>query len=295
MGVVSNCTHTIKGYKMNTEKEQYRLFKVVDDFFDTKSGFKMINTPLGHVEEDGTTIYTDNWQIDRNAPHIIHELGRLGVILCGGAINSMFTGNTVNDLDFYVKHPENIGEVRDLLSRYFPDEVYYSMNAITFKRHSKKSRKKWTVQLITRFHGAPKEIFEWFDFTITHGAYDFAKCEFEFGDRFFPDLAKRQLVYSGASRYPICAMYRTKKYQERGYHVSGATIMHIALCIVQLKIATYRELKEQLMGIDTMYLQGLLDAKEPDAPVNYGDFVAEAFKALNSNGYTMAEEDDEHN
>jgi hypothetical protein len=52
-------------------------------------------------------------------------------------------------------------------------------------------------------------------------------------------------------------------------------------------------LKEQLMGIDTMFLQGLLNAKDPDAPVEYGEFLEEAFKRLNySTGQTMAEGDD---
>lgn len=72
--------------------------------------------------------------------------------------------------------------------------------------------------------------------------------------------------------------------------------MHIALAIVQLKISNYRELKEQLMGVDTMFLQGLLAAKSPDAPVEFGEFMDEAFKCINEySGKTAAEkeEDDE--
>jgi hypothetical protein len=48
------------------------------------------------------------------------------------------------------------------------------------------------------------------------------------------------------------------------------------------------------MGIDTMYLQKLLEAKSPDAPVDYGEFVAEAFKRIDQiSGLTQAEEEDD--
>ena len=150
------------------------------------------------------------------------------------------------------------------------------------------------MQLITRFTGEAEDIFQWFDFTVTHGAYDFEKEGFVFGDRFFMDVSKRRLVYSGASKYPICAMYRTKKYVARGYELPGSTIMHIALSIVQLQIENYQQLKEQLMGIDTVYLQKLLEAKQPDAPVDYGEFIYEAFQTIDRiTGATQAEADED--
>jgi hypothetical protein len=213
-------------------------------------------------------------------------------MVCGGAVNATFTNSTINDLDFYLKDSKYRDECAAWLYSMFP-EKFHTQNAITFKRKAEHSRKKYVVQLITRFSGSAHDIFDWFDFTITHCAYDFEEDKFEFGSRFFPDLAKRRLVYSGASKYPICAMYRTSKYVARGFILPGATIMHIALSIVQLKIENYKDLKEQLMGIDTIYLQGLLNAKDPNAPVNYGEFVFEAFQLIDRiSGMTAAEEDD---
>jgi hypothetical protein len=156
-----------------------------------------------------------------------------------------------------------------------------------------------TIQLITRFHGDAASVFSSYDFTITCGAFEFARegnvdhlannyfaiCEaaqFTLGPRFLQDLAKRQLVYIGGSQFPICALHRTLKYQQRGFSITGGTLMHIALSILQLDIKTYAELKAQLFGIDTMFLQNLLKQDEfaAELPVNYGTFVAAIFERL---------------
>ena len=280
-------------------KEQAQLFFAIDKFFGTVNGFKM-NT-VTRLDANGSVLINPETkqpciyqEKDHNAPNVFAKLGEYELMICGGAINGIFSAKGINDLDFYMKNIEKKDAIVAWLSSIFPDDKMTTLNAVTMKRKSGLSRKKWVVQLITRFVGNPADIFEWFDFTITHGAYDFALDTFVFGDRFFQDLSKRRLVYSGASQYPICAMYRTKKYVERGYELPGATIMHIALSIVQLKITNYRELKEQLMGIDTIYLQKLLEAKLPDAPVDYGEFVHEAFQLIDRiSGLTMAEEDED--
>ena len=253
---------------MEMKSEKIKLLRIVDRFFGTTGG------------------YSGNY-------NVFGALSGCNAMICGGTISSLLTEQRVNDLDFYVKRPQDLVEMKRILSIFF-ELQFESLNAMTFSR--KVGRKKYTVQLISRFTGDAHTIFEWFDFTITHGAYDFSKGDFVFGPRFLPDLAARRLIYSGFSKYPICAMYRTKKYMSRGYSISGATIMHIALAIVQLKISNYRELKEQLMGVDTMFLQGLLAAKSPDAPVEFGEFMDEAFKCINEySGKTAAEkeEDDE--
>lgn len=298
-----NWTHRIRPTDCQTvvqdyEKEKFQLLYVIDRFFGTSEGF--VFKEVNHLDGKGEPI-KDMYErpyitrdISKAHKNIFGRMAELGLLLCGGAINSTFTNGTINDLDFYMTDASKKDEIVAFLSEFFPIEKMVTLNAITMQRKSPKSNKKYTVQLITRFSGAPQKIFNWFDFTITHGAYHFGEEIFYFGYRFFTDLAKRRLVYSGASKYPICAMYRTKKYQDRGYELPGATIMHIALSIVQLKITNYGELKEQLMGIDTIYLQKLIEAKQPDAPVNYGEFVHEAFQLIDHiSGLSQAEEDDD--
>jgi hypothetical protein len=268
---------------MDLNKEKAALFHVMDKFFGTTGGDRFISTDTFKIH-------------DKNFPNIFSELGRLGVMLCGGAITSLFSGDPVNDLDFYVKKQENIRAAEAYLKTIFKDHEHITLNALTLKRASEKSKKLWSVQVIRRFTGDAAEIFDWFDFTVTHGAFDFEQGVFHFGDRFFTDVAKKKLVYSGASKYPICAMYRTKKYMDKGYSISGATIMHIALSIVQLKIENYGQLKEQLMGIDTSFLQKLLDEEDPTNPVDYGEFMEKAFRLIDGiGGLTEAEQEEQGN
>lgn len=284
----------LQGAIVNFEKETAQLHHAIDKFFGTSFGYKFNEIIETRVKQDSTNYIVTREELDKSSVSIFEVFKNLKLAICGGTITSIFTNANVNDLDFYMMDPTKKTEVMAFFLEYFAVE-WTSSNAITFVRKSTKSNKKWRVQLITnpKFSGEPHEVFEWFDFTITHGAYRFDTCEFVFGDRFLQDLSKRRLVYSGNSRYPICAMYRTKKYVARGFELSGATIMHIALCIVQLKINSYAELKEQLMGIDTMYLQKLLEAKDPNAPVNYGEFIYDAFQLIDHIGSTLAEIEDE--
>ena len=273
-------------------KEQFQLRHIIDKFFDTIDGYayhekEFPRTPEEIARNVPPTFYKEPI---RTGPNVFNELKRLKLMICGGTINSIFSGMTVNDLDFYMKDAAMAADAKNFFHFWFPHAYMESINACTFKRKSKYSRKHYCAQLITRFVGTAQDIFNWFDFTITHGAFDFETDEFVFGPRFFPDLAKKRLVYSGSSKYPICAMYRTNKYTKRGYELPGATVMHIALSIVQLKITNYGELKQQLMGVDTIFLQKLLEAKAPDAPVDYGEFIYEAFQTIDRiTGDTLAE------
>jgi hypothetical protein len=256
---------TATTYNVDTRNEKARLVSTIARFF---------GVPERLSSENVSGVWVGS---------IMQEMSECGMMIAGGTITSIFSGGKVNDLDFYCYNVEDHKKAEAFLKKHFPTSCMVTRNAVTLKRRSDKSNHIYTVQLITRFTGLPYEVMNWFDFTITQGAYCFTENDFFFGERFFADLAKKKLVYLGSSMYPICAMYRTKKYQARGFTTPGSTIMHIALSIIRLEIKTYRDLKDQLMGIDTMYLQGLLAGPgyQDDIPVDYGVFIKEAFEALN--------------
>jgi hypothetical protein len=254
------------------ENEKRYLLRKVEQFFGSGASKE---------EVEGVTICKGS-----STDLLLKRLGELGVILCGGALTSLFSNTPISDLDLYVENSENLGDVKTAIKEYFGEPVFVSENAETYSRRNKGSNKKYSVQLITRFTGPPSAIFSNFDFTITMGCYSFAEEGFVLHERFLADIAKRRLVYSGGSQFPICAMYRTKKYQARGYTLPGSTIMHIALSIVRLDIKGYKELKQQLLGIDTSMLQNLLDSPkyrskiEGNVPIDYGEFIEDAFKKI---------------
>ena len=268
----------------NTSIEKQKLHGVIEKFFLPPV------EDLSKIED-----YMIRLSIKKNREeeltYIWNELVRLKLLLAGGAITALFSNANVNDLDFYLTDPKMREAAIEFLGKYFKEPPFMSPNCITFKRKSNLSRKIWRAQLITRFSGSAEEIFRNFDFTVTTGAFDFSLNSFMFGDRFFIDLSSRTLHYMGASRYPICALYRSTKYRDRGYRLPGSTVMHIGLSILQLDIKTYKELKEQLLGIDTIYLQHLLERPEfgPDVPVDYGKFVADALAYM----HVHLDDDDE--
>lgn len=238
----------------------------------------------------------DTWQgqLRRQASiiELCKEMGQLGLMLAGGAVNSIFTNGTINDLDFYMRRNDDVSVLacETFFRKHFPEVPYKTENALSFARNGV-GRKVWRAQLITRFIGTPEFVLDSFDFTITQGLFDFENDSFVLGERFLPDIAKRRLVYCGKSHFPICAMYRTLKYQARGYTLPGSTVMHIALSIVRLDIKTYKDLKYQLMGIDTMYLQGLLNGPKyaDNLPVDYGQFLVDAFTTFDGEEHDVAE------
>lgn len=255
---------------MKNQVEQAKIKRAISQFF---------GVPFHRRFNDITGVCADT---------ILLQLKSLGLMLAGGAITSTFSGQNINDLDFYAKDPSKSIEIRKFFETWFPyGSPYVSKNAVTYQRKVDRSNKRFSVQYITRFEGSPEEIMDWFDFTITQGVYDFETEEFYFGERFLQDIARRKLVYCGKSQFPICAMYRTKKYVAKGYTCPGSTIMHIALSITRLKIETYADLKQQLMGIDTMYLQGLLNGANyrDELPMDYGQFLVDAFTSIDGFGH----------
>lgn len=251
----------MKETKRIYSQEYNRLVMVLNQFFYTykKESIEDIDTPElpEHLTQaqDVRASYSDS-----SDTFTLKELfAKFGVMLCGGTINSIFSSRKVNDLDFYVQDNSNnqIGDLIKIMKEVYNYKVVHtSDNAITLTRKGHKGN-LFEIQFITRFTGSPQDILDTFDYTIVQGVFDFKTNQFVLSDRFLVDVAKRQLVYTNTSKYPICALYRTKKYIERGYTISGANLVAISLSIHALKLETYADLKNQLMGIDTSMLKEL--------------------------------------
>ncbi len=209
-----------------------------------------------------------------------------GVYLAGGAISSIFSGLNVNDLDFYCESLEVADRLVASLtsSTYGYKEVHSTENAVTLTKKNKK--RTLVVQVIRRFVGTPDEVLSTFDFTCVMGLYDFRVAKFFAHKSFLRDVAARRLVFApkNKSRYPICALYRTKKYVERGYSLSGATIVSLAMAIHALKIETYADLKDQLMGIDTSMFNEITASIDSDKKFEVDEFVQNWMTAFEGDG-----------
>lgn len=175
-------------------------------------------------------------------------------IICGGAILSVFTDTKINDYDIYFKNMEDAKKmITDLGRVTFLRKSFESENAITFSSNS------LTIQIICNENligNSAMDLIEKFDFSVCMGAYDFSIDSFIVDKDFFSSIANHKLIFNTKVDYPICSMIRLLKYQEKGYSIEGTELIKLILCINKVNISNYKELKRQLLGIDTLLMEG---------------------------------------
>jgi hypothetical protein len=129
---------------------------------------------------------------------------------------------------------------------YYP--VYFTDNSVTLKNN---------VQLVTRFVGEAEEI---------HKNYDFQHCMVYWTKKTGVVLNEKSLLcmmdsrleYSG-SRFPICSLFRLRKFISRGWRISAGEMMKIAWDISKLDLDNIEVLEDQMMGVDHAYFREVID------------------------------------
>ena len=137
-------------------------------------------------------------------------------------------------------------EVRPSKPPYAP--VYLSSNAITLKNE---------VQIIVRFFGDPEEIHKNFDFVHCTNYWTY-KMGCVVNQEALLSLMSKTLVYRG-SRYPVCSLFRVKKFVQRGFHINAGQILKMAMQISDLDLNNFDILEEQLTGVDVAFFQEVLN------------------------------------
>jgi hypothetical protein len=139
--------------------------------------------------------------------------------------------------------------------RYRP--VFMSTNAIMLSQR---------LQIVLRFFGEPDEI---------HANYDFAHCmnywqswdgHLELRAKSLEALLARELRYAG-SKYPICSLFRVRKFVARGWRINAGQILKMVMQISELDLKDIKVLEDQLTGVDVAYFTELvvkLKEKDPE-------------------------------
>ncbi len=121
------------------------------------------------------------------------------------------------------------------------------------------------VQIIVRFFG---------DHTAIHENFDFVHCmnwwTFADGVNLNVDslaaLMSKTLVYKG-SLYPVCSVFRARKFIERGWTINAGQYLKMILQISDLDLNKFEIMEEQLTGVDAAYFGQLLErSKDKDNP-----------------------------
>ncbi len=130
--------------------------------------------------------------------------------------------------------------------KYHP--VFLSTNAITLSTG---------VQVIVRFYGNPADIHDTYDFAHTKAYYDFGKKELVVPKEVYEATINKTLIYTG-SKYPVCSVFRVRKFIERGWHINAGQLVKMAMQISELDLKDIDVLEEQLIGVDSLYFMNLI-------------------------------------
>lgn len=126
---------------------------------------------------------------------------------------------------------------------------YISANAITLHND---------IQIILRFIGNIKDIHVNFDFIHNTNYYNYSEDKLVIHTDALFSLHTKELIYRG-SLYPLCSMFRIRKFLDKGFKISAGQMLKIAMQINELDLKNRNILKEQLIGVDSAYFQHFID------------------------------------
>lgn len=112
------------------------------------------------------------------------------------------------------------------------------------------------IQIILRFVGQPSEIHDNFDF-IHCSNYWTVKDGVVLNQEALEATLAKELKYSG-SKYPICSLFRLRKFIKRGWSITAGEIFKIAYDINKLDLDDIAVLRDQLVGVDSAYFNEVL-------------------------------------
>jgi len=138
------------------------------------------------------------------------------------------------------------------------ETVFISSNAITLTND---------IQIIIRFFGTPEEIHENFDYTITKNYYYQNKVVLN--PQALEDILTHTLTYCG-SKYPICSLIRLRKFIKRGYTINAGNILKMCFQIKAFDLYNIEVLKDQLMGVDSIFFEALIYQLKQTNDFDYG-------------------------
>lgn len=177
------------------------------------------------------------------------------ICVAGGSICSLIMDEIPKDYDFYFK--SNPTKYAKLIKKELI--VFETNNALTLKGD---------FQIITKFSGGPRQVVEKFDFAHAACYYDYASKELYVHPKTYQSIATKSLIYVG-SEYPLASLFRVNKFIKRGWNISLGYLLKLVMDINKLMLSEPNVLKEQLEGIDIVYITNFLkDLKDGEIDKN---------------------------
>ena len=90
-------------------------------------------------------------------------------------------------------------------------------------------------------------------------AYDAGTNKLVTPEKALRSMQSRTLYYEG-SLYPVCSLFRCRKFIKRGWSISAGEMLKIVLQISEIDLTITSILREQLTGVDALYFNQLISA-----------------------------------
>lgn len=185
--------------------------------------------------------------------------------LAGGCVRGVFSGEPIKDFDIFFRDRDHFDACLERLKDGGDSPTFTTTDTAWTHKHED----GYFYQLICAEFGEPSDVIRKFDFTCCMGAFDPVFKAFTLDDLFLKHCAQRRLVFNANAAFPICSLWRAVKFIRRDWKLSGIEAIKLALAVNNLKLNDRKELKRQLMGIDTLFLKELTDALESDQTKAY--------------------------
>lgn len=185
---------------------------------------------------------------------LLKTLQQARAIIAGGAIRAVFAGERISDYDIYFKTAGGVHQVSRWLDDNEFDQFAVTPNAESYSRNGLKIQLIIMSSLICE---NPVDIIKQFDYSVCMGAFDVESDAFILDPLFLEDVSRRELRYNISAKYPIASLFRLRKYLKKGYTISGLEMVKLGCAINNLQMKSYRDLRDQLQGIDTLFLMDL--------------------------------------
>lgn len=115
------------------------------------------------------------------------------------------------------------------------------------------------IQVVVRFYGEVEELHKNYDYVHCTCSWSFGDNELVLPSRALEAIINKELYYMG-SKYPLCSIFRARKYINRGYTINAGQYLKMAMQLNEMNLKDIEVLKDQLMGVDSAYMGMLIDA-----------------------------------
>lgn len=149
--------------------------------------------------------------------------------------------------DKIVEELDDLEHKEDNKKKYIP--LFITTNAISLSNQ---------IQIVVRFYGEPKDIHETYDFVHCKAYWTSWNNEVEIPKEVYESVMNKNLVYTG-SKYPLCSMFRMRKFIKRGWNINAGQILKIGYQILELNLNDIDVLEDQLIGVDSLYFMNVID------------------------------------